>query len=293
MPSSDALGRPSGHETSRPGLLLVGHGTREPAGVQEFLELARQLAAQTPEAALEPCFLELAEPTVAAGIARLLERGIGELIVAPVFLFAAGHAKRDLPEAVVAALGAAGRESMPRRQVAPLGLHPDVLALSRRRYEAALAGRVAVPAADSALVMIGRGSSDPEATADMHRYAAAHGEQLGLGRWEVGFLAVAHPTLAQALRAAARHGARRIVVQPHLLFEGLLAAEVRQAVARAQGEWPSQEWLVTHPLGVHERLILALRSLCGLDEMRPGSGLRSAPAAVFPDKTVQTTCVPE
>lgn len=250
--------------SSRQGLLLVGHGTREPLGVAQFLDLAGLLAAASPEVVLEPCFLELAEPTIAEGLGRLLARGIDELIVAPLLLFSAGHAKEDIPTAVAAALEALGRSDLPRRQTAPLECHPELLALSRLRYVEALgdAPRETPPT----LVMIGRGSRDAGATRAMQRYAALQAEQVGAANLELGFLTVVRPNLAEVLALAASDSPPRIVVQPHLLFEGLLSAEVREAVAVARREWPQIDWRCADPLGPHPLLVRALRSGCDLRE---------------------------
>jgi len=249
---------------SRHGLLLVGHGTREPLGVAQFLDLARLLAAASPEVVLEPCFLELAEPMIAEGLGRLLARGIDELIVAPLLLFSAGHAKDDIPTAVAAELEALGRSDLPRRQTAPLECHPQLLALSRLRYDEAMAE--APREAPTTLVMIGRGSRDAGATREMHRYAALHAEQVGAANLEVGFLAVVRPNLVDVLTLAASASPPRIVVQPHLLFEGLLSAEVREAVAAARRERPHIDWRCADPLGPHALLVRALRTGCNLRE---------------------------
>ena len=95
----------SGDKLSRKGLLLVGHGTRDPAGLAEFREVAGKVAELAPEFRTEACFLELAEPDIGTAVGRLLEARIERLIVAPVLLFSAGHAKRDIPAAVEAAVG--------------------------------------------------------------------------------------------------------------------------------------------------------------------------------------------
>jgi sirohydrochlorin cobaltochelatase len=247
------------------GLLLVGHGTREPAGVAQFLELSKLLAERSSEVSLEPCFLELAEPTIAEGLERLLARGIDALIVAPLLLFSAGHAKGDIPMAVDAALNAAGRRDLARWQSPPLECHAELLALSRQRYASAVAG---LPCGGpTKLVMIGRGSGDAAATRQMRRYAALHAQQMGVAEHLVGFLAVARPNLAEALAQGAADAPRQIVVQPHLLFEGLLSSEVREAVAWAGGRWPSIDWRCADPLGPQPGLVRALRSVCRLDEM--------------------------
>ena len=109
------------------GLLLVGHGTREEAGVAEFLAVA-ELVRQRTATLVEPCFLELARPMIAEGVARLAERGARRITVVPALLFAAGHAKRDIPLAV--AETAVRFPELSVRYAAPLECHDRVLELS-------------------------------------------------------------------------------------------------------------------------------------------------------------------
>ncbi len=267
-------------QVPRVGILLVGHGTREPAGVSQFLELARRFADALPGDAVEPCFLELAEPTIALGLERLLSRGIDELVVAPLLLFNAGHAKEDIPAAVHAALSVLGQADLPRRQTPPLECHTELLALSRERF-LDVAGHGA--AASTTLVMIGRGSRDAAATLQMHRYAALHAAQLDLPPPVVGFLAVARPNLAQALELAASRASERVVVQPHLLFEGLLSAEVRAAVSDAQRRWPQIDWRCTAPLGPEMGVVRAIRSKIERNEVTAAGQFASLASTPLPD----------
>src|SRR5262245_51578729 len=109
------------------GVLVVGHGTREPAGIVEFHEVVRRLAERLTPLPVEAGFLELAEPTIAEAVDRLASQGVRTLTVAPVILFAAGHAKRDIPEAV--AHVAARHAGLTWRSAEPLGLHPRLVAL--------------------------------------------------------------------------------------------------------------------------------------------------------------------
>src|SRR5262245_26328342 len=125
---------PVADETTRAGLLLVGHGTRNRAGLAEFFAIARQLADIGSEFDVEQCFLELAEPDIATGVRRLLERGISRLIVAPVLLFAAGHAKRDIPLAVSEAIERFGARAIGISHARPLECHEKILELSATRY---------------------------------------------------------------------------------------------------------------------------------------------------------------
>jgi sirohydrochlorin ferrochelatase len=236
------------------GLLLVGHGTRDAAGLSEFAALVERVRAVASQP-IEPCFLELARPTIGEGFARLFDRGVRRITVVPVLLFAAGHAKRDIPAAVAEA--AARHPGLTIRQAGALECHEQVLALSARRFEEAIAGKPSVEAHQTLLVMAGRGSLDAEATAEMHRFARLRAERTPVGRVLTCFLAMQTPSLAEGLAEAAASGFPRIVVQPHLLFSGQLYDEVRAAVESYRRQ-SRHDWLVTSVLGPEPELAFAV-----------------------------------
>src|SRR5262245_11520322 len=113
--------------TTGEGLLLVGHGTRDAAGQEEFLKLASLVSGRRSALIVEPCYLEFAGPTIAQGVDRAVARGAHRLTVAPILLFAAGHAKQDIPAAVMNA--AARHAGLTVRQLDPLECDDKLLAL--------------------------------------------------------------------------------------------------------------------------------------------------------------------
>jgi sirohydrochlorin ferrochelatase len=240
------------------GILLVGHGTRDAAGRNEFLETARLIAELRPECRVEPCFLELAEPTIAAGLARLAEAGVRQVIVTPLLLFAAGHAKADIPAAVRDA--ARGWPEMTLRETSALDCHPRMLELSALRAAEALAGRPPIPAADTTLVLVGRGSRDAEATAAMHRFAQLRLAMTPAASVRVGFLAMARPSLEECLAELAPSPARRIILQPHLLFRGELLDRFKATCEAFAVAHPAIDCVVCPHLGPHRLLAEAICS---------------------------------
>lgn len=245
-------------------ILLVGHGTRDARGAAEFLELARRLGERFDATPVCPCFLELAEPTIAEAIAVAVAKGARRIVVAPVLLFAAGHWKQDIPAAVDAAIQRTARgrgERIEWLQTDALECHPKLLELSAERFSEAIA---TAPLAndDVCLVLVGRGSHDAEATAAMRRIGTLRAEMSGVSRSETAFIAMAEPKYPDVLRAAGERGHARIVVQPHLLFEGELVTKLRTDVAEFRRLFPATDWRVAGHLGPDTLLVDAVESLC-------------------------------
>ncbi len=255
----------------RLGLLLVGHGTRSEQGASEFLATADLVARALPDAVVEPCFLELAQPTIAAGVERLVSRGARQIVVMPLLLFAAGHAKRDIPAAVKSA--AAKHPSLEVRQTKHLGCHKAMLQLSAQRFWEAInphsAHKMPDTAVldDTALLMVGRGSLDPTATAEMHEFVELRRQITPVAHAATCFLALAEPSLADALAEIAGCKVKRIVVQPHLLFQGDLLDSLRRSISEACRQWPQRQWLLTDQLGPHP--LLADAVVARIDETSP------------------------
>ena len=245
------------------GVVVVGHGTADPVGAEETRTVGRLLAALLPGVAVEVGFLEVIEPSIGDALAALAARGCTAAVAAPLLLFTAGHARRDIPEALAAGGRAAGLQL---RQAAAIGCHPAVVKLARRRRREALRGLEPLAASATGLVMIGRGSSDPLAARQLLEFTAATlaggpsacPHDVECTRIGLGFVAAARPALAAALDAAVGPDVRRGVVQPHLLFRGHVEDQVSAAVASARERHPAIEWVVVRRLGAEPEVAAAL-----------------------------------
>ncbi len=229
------------------GLLVIGHGTRSAQGVAEFLETVRLAARLLPAAQVQACFLELAQPTIAAGIDTLVQRGARRIIVLPLLLFAAGHVKTDIPAEVERAK--AVHPEIDFQLAAHLGCHPHLESLSAQRYAEAVAPHDEVAPQDTCWLLVGRGSRDAEALAETRRFAALRQNWTPVGCAQVAYLAMAEPSLEQILPQVASWHFRRVVVQPHLLFHGELLTTLRKAVTSMAAQFPQQQWIMAEHLG--------------------------------------------
>ncbi len=246
------------------GCLVVGHGTVNETGASEAREVALRMQEVLARVPVELGFLECVEPTISQGVERLASRGCSMIIAAPLLLFSAGHAMRDVPEELARASKVSGIEVF---QAEVLGCHPQLVALSQRRRHEAI--RLLLPCEDSESIdlFVGRGSSDPEALDHLLEFAAlsARGTDLSLAqsqtsqtRTHIGFVAVAKPSLQEAIQNAASEIPRRVVVRPHLLFAGKVEMEIQTAVASAQKTYPRTEWVLAKRLGCDHSVVLSL-----------------------------------
>ena len=244
-----------------PALLVIGHGSRDPRAGDELDRLVANVRVLVPGTEVSAGCLELAEPHVDAAVDALVAGGASDVVAVPVVLFGAGHLKDDGP----AVLGRARRRhpGVRFRLARDLGIHPAVLAVAEDRARAAL---IAVPAAGSAcgtggketgpeaVVVVGRGSTDPDACADLVKLARLLEDGRDLGPVHAAFSAMSQPDVEAALERCRRLGATRVAVVPLLLFAGVLVDRVGDRARRWASDNDGVEVSVGDHLGPEPRV---------------------------------------
>jgi sirohydrochlorin cobaltochelatase len=218
-----------------PALLIAGHGTRDEAGAEAFRSFVRELGRRHPELPVAGGFIELSPPPLGDAVGELVERGVRRFAAVPLMLVSAGHAKGDIPAAL-----AREKERHPGISYTygrPLGPHPSLLAVLERRLGQALQGTDWDPS-EVTVLLVGRGSTDPDANAEVHKAARLLWEGRGYAGVEPAFVSLAAPDVPTGLDRCAKLGARRIVVLPYFLFTGILPDRVREQ---------TQTWAAAHP----------------------------------------------
>ncbi len=234
-------------------LLIAGHGSRDADGIAEFLDLARHFRDRRPDRDLEIAFLEFARPTIQEGVDWLIDRGAERIVVLPGVLMTAGHAKNDMASEVRLA-----RERHAQAEIVmarPLEVEPKLLELCRLRYREAIADRPPIDPQETLLLLVGRGSSDPDANANIARVGRFLQEGYPVGWSAHCFSGVARPFLEEALPACERMGFRRIVVQPYFLFTGVLLKRIYGYVESRRGVRAGPDLVATPHLQAHPLLL--------------------------------------
>jgi sirohydrochlorin cobaltochelatase len=238
--------------TDRIGVMVCGHGSRDVDAIREFDALAAHLKARLPQYDVDSGYLEFAKPIIKTGLDALKGRGARTILAIPGMLFAAGHVKNDLPWEINSF--AAANPDLDVRYGRELGIDPKLLAAARARIEEAEAAcATKVERKDTLLVVVGRGTNDPDANSNISKVARMLWEGMGFGWAEVAFSGVAYPLVDQALERCVRLGYSRIIVFPYFLFTGILVKRIydqTDAVAKAHPgvEFVKAPYLNDHPL---------------------------------------------
>lgn len=233
------------------GFLLIGHGTRNRIGQQQFLDVHEEFRRLVEPHVSIACFLELAEPSIEFALGQFAERGIKEIITVPTLLFSAGHAQTDIPEAVLAGAEMHGIRVL--GQSRELGCTPTLLNLSAQKYRQVLCACTDTCGVGScqqvALGMIGRGSRSESATQKMLEFSTLRHQMTPAAFRTTGFVYGQEPNLERTLDILQDRPEPVVVVQPHLLFQGDLYDHIRASVHGRQTADRSKRWLVPDVLG--------------------------------------------
>ncbi len=268
---------------SKIGVMVCGHGSRDVEAVSEFDSVARGIRERLPQYEVESGFLEFARPVIRDGLDRLRARGHTHILAVPGMLFAAGHAKNDIPSVLntyqaqhpEAAIDY-GRE---------LGIDSKLLRAATARIEEALAqAGDAVPRHETLLMVVGRGASDSDANSNVAKVMRMLWEGFGFGWGETCYSGVTFPLVEPGLEHAARLGYRRIVVFPYFLFTGILVKRIYEHTDRVAARHPEIEFIKAPYLKDHPLVLDSFAERVG--EMLTGENLMNCKLCKYREQVV-------
>ena len=236
---------------TKPAVLLCGHGSRDPEAINEFERAAAALRPRLPEFDFATGYLEFARPTIRDGLALLAAHGAQQILAIPGMLFAASHVKNDLPWEMNSFIAA--NAGIDVRLARDLGIDAKLLQAAADRIAAAT--DTGILRADTLLLVVGRGTNDPDANSNISKLARMLWEGMGFGWAEVAFSGVAHPRVDAALTRAASLGFRRIIVFPYFLFTGVLVKRIYAQTDTIAHQFPQIEFVKALYLRDHERVL--------------------------------------
>jgi sirohydrochlorin ferrochelatase len=210
-----------------PSLLLVAHGTHDPAGAV-VTERVTALVGARLDVPVAAGYVDVHRPTPADALAGLP----GPCVAVPMFLAAGYHVRVDLPEQ----LRATGRADVLVAQT--FGPDPLLVRAAAQRL------REAGAEPDDAVVLAVVGSSDPRARDDSAQAARRLGRELGRPV-TLATIAMGEPRVPDAVARLRADGARRVAVAGWLLAPGLFARQLEHCGAD----------VVAAPLADHDAVV--------------------------------------
>ena len=257
-------------------LLVMAHGSRDAEARAEYRRIHKALADRL---APTPVIFSVLEfpgddglPSIEDGWRRCLGEGARRIVALPFFLFPAGHVREDLPTELRGAReagGWAGLDLLP-----PLGAADELLdAVEARAREAA----EPAPGSSTAIVLVGAGTSDPDANGDLCKSARLLWERFNdrYALVETAWVSLTRPTVGEAVDRCVRLGAERIALVPYFLNTGVLLKRIDARLAEIRPLHPSVPIVRGGHLGLHPRLLdlLERRAREGLDRRTAMDGL--------------------
>ena len=239
---------------SKIGVMICGHGSRDVNAVHEFESVARGIRERLPQYDVESGFLEFATPIIRDGLDKLRERNNDLVLAIPGMLFAAGHAKNDIPS--VLGTYEARHPQMEIRYGRELGIDPKLLEAAGDRIRTALeAAGDDVPMHETMLMVVGRGTSDSDANSNVAKVMRMLWEGFGFGWGETCYSGVTFPLVEPGLEHAAKLGYRRIIVFPYFLFTGVLVKRIYDFTDKVALRHPEIEFIKAGYLNDHPRVL--------------------------------------
>lgn len=240
------------------GIMICGHGSRDKDAEREFALVAAGLVTRFPNVPIEYGFLEFSAPNIHMGLNKLIEQGVTDIYAVPGMLFAATHARNDIPSVLLNFQKKHADSELNVHYGSELGLHPAMIeAFETRIYESLDIDIKAAPEHlnDTMLVVVGRGTSDTLANAEAAKLTRIVNEDMGFGWADTVYSGVTYPSVGVGLERLIKLGFKKIVVAPYFLFTGRLIKRIHAYVDKVAAEHPEIAFIKAPYLKDHQKVI--------------------------------------
>ena len=238
-------------------ICFIGHGSRDPEGIQEFLALWQKLRERKICRTMEYGFLEFAKPTVCEALSACNLDGIKHIIILPGILLPGEHSQRDIPNAI----GRVFRDH-PKINIhfaEPLGTQPQVMEVCRERIEEAENfSKSFISPPEKLLMTVVHGSPDTDCNSQVEKNFHLFGKKMGFGKTVTHFAGTSQQSMEDTLEKLMPQKFHRVILLPFFLFAGVWVKRVHALADTFQGKYPNTEFLKTSCLKHHELIVDSL-----------------------------------
>lgn len=228
-------------------ILYICHGSRVPEACEEAISFIRKCMNQRPERIQEYCFLERSDPTIEAAYEKCVQRGATSIIAIPVLLLTAAHAKQDIPDVLYKI--AEQFPDVALKYGRPIGVHSYMIDILTDR----IMETNKVVTNNSLILLVGRGSSDPDVKRDLHEIANRLSVRLNGVRVKDCYLTAAEPSFEVALENSRFSSVDSVFIIPYILFTGILMKGMRKELF-CISSMTQQKYVLCNYLGYHPKM---------------------------------------
>jgi sirohydrochlorin cobaltochelatase len=233
-------------------ILFVGHGSRDWEGNEQVRDFIEAMKVKWDETVfVQTSFLEFEQPTINQGIERCVEKGAVHIVVIPIMLLQAGHSKIHIPAAIDEA-----KKKYPFVQFTygrPIGVHAETFEILKTRL-IEIGENLEHPESDTAVLLLGRGGSDPDANSDLYKIARLLWEKTNYKIVEPAFMGVTNPLVDEGIERCVKLGAKKVIILPYFLFTGILIKRLEEMMSSFQDRYTDVDFILAGYFGYHPRL---------------------------------------
>jgi len=236
-------------------ILLVGHGSRDPAGNQEIKVFAQRWQSLHPDWRIEVCYIEFADILLDEGFDRAAEESTRVLVI-PLILNAAGHVKMEIPAHLATA-----RQRHPQVEFIygrHLGVNMTLLAVLKRRLLEAMKTMAMPDPKTTGVIILGRGSSDKVANGEVAKLARWLWEETDHELCDIAFTGITFPRLESVVQRQVKLGMTQVTILPHYLFTGTLINRIAEQYKLLQVQYPQIRFALADYLGFEPEIMALL-----------------------------------
>lgn len=251
---------------SKEGILLCGHGSRRPAAVSSFKKLVEVLKTRYEDKYdVDYGFLEFNHPTYEAAVERMYLDGIRTIYALPVILFAGSHAKNDIPFELNTLQSY--HEDLTIKMGKHIGVSSFLLDLAVKRIKETESQLPELDRKNTCLLVVGRGTTDPDANSDVAKLTSMLWDGLGFGFATTAYSGSAYPKVDESLNMIDKLGFKRTIVIPFFFFTGVLLERIYNWTTEMDKK-SANDYIYTAPFGTDNLILKAFDER--LDEAKNG-----------------------
>jgi sirohydrochlorin cobaltochelatase len=233
-------------------ILFVGHGSRDWEGNEQVRHFIEEMRVKWDETVyVQTCFLEFEQPTINQGIDVCVEKGAVHIVVIPIMLLQAGHSKIHIPAAIDEA-----KKKYPFVQFTygrPIGVHEETFEILKTRL-IETGENLDQCEPDTAVLLLGRGGSDPDANSDLYKIARLLWEKTNYKIVEPAFMGVTNPLVDEGIERCVKLGAKKVIILPYFLFTGVLIKRLEEMMSSFQHQYTEVNFKLAGYFGYHPKL---------------------------------------